>query len=155
MSGYKFALENGEHNCPEMMPLYSQHYTEMRERLSVDGIDIPEFKPRLQVYFDGMNAGHILNYIVRTDAGEAVGYANIYLTQDMHNSEYIAQEDTVFIIKAHRNGIGKKLVQFILDDLRKRGVKRVNITPVTDLRVGKIWERMGFKPVAQVMTYIF
>jgi len=73
----------------------------------------------------------------------------------MHNGEPIAQEDTIFIEKAHRNGIGRKLALFILDELRRRGVKRVTITPVTDLRVGKIWQRMGFRPMAQVMTYIF
>lgn len=155
MTGYRFAIENGEQNCREMMPLYTQHYSEMQERLAGQGINIPPFKPRLDVYFSGMNAGYILNYVVRTSDGEPVGYSNIYITNDMHNSELIAQEDTIFILKAHRNGVGKNLVKFILDDLRNRGVKRVNVTAMTDLRVAKLWERMGFKHVAQSMTYIF
>lgn len=155
MMEYRFSLENGEQNCRELMPLYSQHYKEMRERLAGDGIQIPEFNPRLDIYFAGMNAGHILNFVVRTEAGEPVGYSNIYLTGDMHNSELIAQEDTIFILKAHRNGLGKKLVKFILAELQSRGVKRLNITAMTDLRVSKIWQRMGFKPVAVAMSYIF
>lgn len=136
------------------MPLYRQHYAEMQDRLERDGISVPDFNPRVSEYEKAAEAGYLLNYVVRLD-GEPVGYSNIYLTNDMHNSEFMAMEDTVFVTKPHRNGVGRKLVKAILEDLKQRGVKRVNISPVTDLRVGKIWERMGFRPVAQQMTYVF
>ena len=67
----------------------------------------------------------------------------------------IAQEDTIFVVKEHRNGIGKKLVRMILEELRSRGVKRVNVSAMTDLRVAKLWARMGFKPAATQMIYNF
>jgi ribosomal protein S18 acetylase RimI-like enzyme len=73
----------------------------------------------------------------------------------MHNHDLISQEDTVFILKEHRNGIGKKLVQAVLDELRSRGVKRVLVSAMTDLRVAKLWNRMGFKEVATQMIYKF
>lgn len=152
---YSIAVENGWENLIELMPLYATHYHEMRERLAKDGIEYPPFKPRVDAYVDYWQNGTLVNYAVRDDEGRAVGYANVYVTRDMHNSELIAQEDTIFILKAHRNGIGRKLVKFILSDLRERGVKRSNITAMTDLRVAKIWERMGFKPMATAMTYIF
>jgi len=154
LSEYGFTLENGADNYKEIEPLYRQHYAEMQARLHDDGIDVADYKPRLDEYFKAFNAGHLLNFIVRLE-GEAVGYCNMYLTHDMHNGEYIAQEDTIFITKPHRNGIGKKLVKHVLDELCFRNVVRVSITPVTDLRVAKIWQRMGFKPTAQLLTYTF
>lgn len=154
MDNYIFSIENGADNYSEIEPLYRQHYAEMQSRLRADGIEVADFNPRLEEYFKAFNAGHLLNFIVRLE-GEAVGYCNIYLTHDMHNSEFIAQEDMIFITKPHRNGVGRRLVKHVLEDLNQRGVKRISITPVTDLRVAKIWLRMGFKPTAQLLTYTF
>ena len=79
----------------------------------------------------------------------------MYLTRDMHNQDLIATEDTVFVLKEHRNGVGKQLVRFILDDLQRRGVKRLLVSAMTDLRVAKLWGRMGFKEAATQMVYTF
>jgi ribosomal protein S18 acetylase RimI-like enzyme len=141
-------------NYPEIQPLYWRHYAEMRARLAADGIAIGPCNPRLDQYFEAAAGGWLLNFVVRLD-GKPVGYSNVYLTNDMHNGELIAKEDTVYILPEHRNGIGRKLVQHILADLKARGVQRVFISPVTDLRVGKIWKRMGFKAVAELMVYNF
>lgn len=151
---YTIALEHGVEKHDELMPLYREHYAEMKARLEADGIAVSDFNPRLDEYFAAMNAGYLLTFVVRHD-GQAVGYSNIYITNDMHNQDLIAQEDTIFVTKPHRNGIGRKLALFILDELRTRGVKRAIISPVTDLRVEKIWARMGFKPLAQLMVYNF
>lgn len=152
---YSFALEHFADTYPEMEPIYRRHYGEMQARLKADGVEIPPFAPRVDQYRKANEAGYMLLYIVRDETGKAVGHSSLYLTNDMHNGEFMAQEDTIYILPEHRNGVGKRLVRFILDDLKRLGVKRVIITPVTDLRVGKIWQRMGFKPVAQVMTYTF
>lgn len=154
MSGYSIALENGAENLPEMFPLYATHYREMQERLERDGFEVSQFNPQIDAYISHWEAGTLLNYAVRLD-GEAVGYSNVYLAKDMHNSELIAQEDTIFILKDHRNGVGRKLVRFILEDLNSRGVKRAHVTAMTDLRVVPVWKRMGFKPVATSMIYTF
>lgn len=151
---YEFALENGAINLPELFPLYAQHYREMQERLAGDGIEVSPFNPQIDAYIAQWEAGTLLNYTVRLN-GEVVGYSNVYLARDMHNSDLIAQEDTIFILKAHRNGVGKKLVRFVLADLESRGVKRVYVTAMTDLRVAAIWQRMGFKPAATAMIYTF
>lgn len=151
---YSFTLERGDLNHAELDPLYRMHYREMQDRLRRDGVEIGDYNPRLDAYYRAFQGGWLLNYVVRKDGG-AVGYSNIYLTNDMHNGEFIAKEDTIFIHPDHRNGVGRKLVKHILSDLRNRGVKRVLITPVTDLRVAKIWRRMGFKDAATLMTYTF
>jgi hypothetical protein len=152
---YHFTIEQGSSTLSELWPLYTAHYAEMQARLARDGVAVADFNPRVDEYVKSWDSGHLVNYVVRTESGEAVGYSNIYVTNDMHNNERIAQEDTIFLLKDHRNGVGRRFAKFILSDLQGRGVKRVHISPVTDLRVGKIWQRIGFKPVAHLMTYTF
>lgn len=152
MSGYKFSIETFEDSYPEVEPLYREHYAEMRSRLAQSGTPLPAYNPRLEQYVASSRNGGLFTWVVRLD-GEAVGYCNIYLTNDMHNGELIAQEDAIFMTKDHRKGVGIKLVRVILKDLTARGVKRVLITPVTDLRVAVIWERMGFKHMSSLMSY--
>lgn len=155
MTEYRFTVENAEQNCPELFPLYAQHYREMQDRLARDGVEIGPFNPRLESYFRGAREGYLLNFVVRTEEGIPVGYCNVWLTNDSHNGDLIAQEDTVYILPEHRNGIGKRLVKFGLQNLREKGIKRLHVTAMTDCRVEKLWRRMGFKPVATAMTYVF
>lgn len=129
------------------------HYAEMRDRLSASGVKIGEYNPRLKVYENSCIEGWLINYVVR-DNGIPIGYCNLYITSDMHNSELIAQEDTIYIVPEHRNGIGKSLIKYVHDDLARRNVKRLNITTSTDLRVGKLLGRMGYAQTAHAMTFV-
>lgn len=151
---YAFSIENGTQTRPQLDHLYRQHYAEMAARLGEQGVEISGYDPRVDEYEKAWDAGYLLNFIVRFN-GEPVGYSNIYVTNDMHNGEKIAQEDTLFVCKEHRNGIGRKFVEFGLSELRKRGVRRLVVSAVTDLRVAKLWKRMGFKEVAIQMAYTF
>lgn len=151
---YGIGLERGDQNFADLEPLYRQHYGEMQDRLRADGMDVSDFDMRLDQYNAAWRGGWLLNFVVRHN-GEAVGYSNVYLTNDMHNRDLIAQEDAVYVMPEHRNGIGRKLVLFVLDHLRERGVKRAYIEAVTDLRAEKLWRRIGFKEVATKMMYSF
>ncbi len=151
---YTITLEKFTENYRELEPLYRQHYAEMTERLAAEGVLYSPYAPRLDKYGEACEGGWLLNFVVRND-GVAVGYSNVYLTNDMHNNDLICQEDTVFVLKEHRNGIGKKLVQCVIEELRSRGVKRLMVSAMTDLRVAKLWRRMGFKDVATQMIYEF
>ncbi len=151
---YTFALEKFTDTYRELEPLYRQHYSEMAERLHGQGIEISPYNPRLHDYGAACERGDLLNFVLRLD-GQACGYSNVYLTRDMHNQDLIATEDTVFVLREHRNGVGKQLVRFILDDLQRRGVKRLLVSAMTDLRVAKLWGRMGFKEAATQMVYTF
>ena len=152
---YSIALERGELNYEELEPLYRQHYAEMRKRLAADGFEMGEYAPRLDRYFPAFEAGWLLNHVARTEAGKAVGYANIYLTNDMHNGDLIANEDTIYVDPDHRNGLGRRLAKAVLDDLQSRGVKRLSVQSLTDLRADVLWRRMGFREVAKTMIYEF
>lgn len=152
--GYAVSLETFRATYPELERLYRMHYAEMQGRLAGQGVEIGPYAPRLPQYEKASDGGWLLTFVLRHE-GKAVGYSNVYLTQDMHNGEPIAQEDTIFVEPGHRNGVGKQLTLHILDDLRRRGMKRVNVTAVTDLRVAKVWQRMGFRHTADAMTFIF
>jgi len=151
---YAIALEKGTESYRELAPLYQQHYAEMTDRLAKKGITYSSYAPRFDEYEKAWNGGWLLNFVLRDD-GKVCGYCNVYLTNDMHNGDLIAQEDTLFVLQEHRNGIGKKLVQAVLVELKQRGVKRLVVSAMTDLRVAKLWGRMGFKEAATQMIYTF
>jgi len=151
---YTMTVEKFTDTYRELEPLYRQHYKEMTDRLGEAGIHYSPYNPRLQEYGKASDGGWLLTFVLRLD-GVACGYINVYVTNDMHNNDLIAQEDTVFVVKEHRNGVGRKLVKFGIEELRSRGVKRLNVSAMTDLRVAKLWKRMGFKEAATQMTYQF
>lgn len=152
---YRIGLESIEDTYPELESLYRTHYGEMVSRLAEQGISLPAYAPRTDRYFAAGKAGHLLTFVARTETGEPVGYSNIWLTNDMHNGDLIAQEDTIYVLPAHRNGLGRLLAKAVLSTLRERGVRRLNVTAATDPRATKLWERMGFRHAATAMTYIF
>lgn len=151
---YEITLEKFKETYSELEPLYRQHYSEMVERLAGQGVHYSPYNPRLDEYIKAGDGGWLLTFVLRLN-GKAIGYSNVYITNDMHNQDLIAQEDTIFVLKEHRNGVGKKMVKHILEELRVRGVKRVLVSAMTDLRVAKLWGRMGFTGVATQMIYKF
>jgi hypothetical protein len=154
MDGYTFSIENIEANYPEFEPLYRRHYGEMESRLGKQGIEIAPYKPNTEAYFSFSRSGGLVHYCARA-GGNAIGYSNIYVFNDMHNGTLSAQEDTIYIVPEHRNGTGRRFSKFILSDLKARGVNSLTVTAMTDLRVEKLWRRMGFIPVATTMRYDF
>lgn len=151
---YAIGLEDFVATYAELEPMYRAHYDEMRSRLKRDGIEIGPYNPRLDEYCRASAGGWLLHFVARTD-GRAVGYSNVYVTQDMHNGETIAQEDTIYVTPAHRNGLGRRMTRHILAELKRRGCKRATMTAVTDTRAAPVWKRMGFKPTAEILTYTF
>ena len=151
---YTIALEGFSASYPELESLYRAHYGEMCTRLQTDGIACSPFKPRLDVYEKASTDGWLLTFVLRAD-GQTVGYSNIYVTNDMHNGDLIAQEDTIYVLPEHRKGAGRMLIKAVHAELKQRGVKRLNVTTMTDLRVSKLLSRMGYQHVAHAMTLNF
>lgn len=151
---YEITIERFGPTYLELDPLYRQHYSEMVTRLEELGVKCSPYNPRIDEYTKAGEDGWLLTFVLRHN-GQACGYSNIYITNDMHNQDLIAQEDTVFVLKEHRNGIGRKLIKYVHDELKRRGVKRLNITTATDLRVSKLLGRLGYKHTAHAMTITF
>lgn len=151
---YTFHIGKHRESFDELEFMYRQHYQEMVERLAKDGVIYSDYNPRWEQYWKASDEGWLLTFILRHE-GKAVGCSNIYITHDMHNSDLIAQEDTIYVVPEHRNGIGRKFTKVILAELKERGVKRLNVSAMTDLRATKLWKRLGFKELATQMTYTF
>jgi len=145
VSEYTFHNEKFHLNYNELAEIYETHFNEMRDRLSLGGIFLDSFKPRLDEYFKASEGGWLKNYVVRTDAGEPIGYMNIYLTSHMKNHQFVANEDGLYIVKAHRKGVGKLLLKHVISDLTNLGVTQLNVSAMTDDRVVRMWQRLGFK----------
>lgn len=148
---YTVSKETFETSYGELEPLYRQHYAQMCARLEQDGFETSPYKPRLDEYVKASRGGWLLTFVLRFE-GRAVGYSNIYVTNDMHNCDPIAQEDTIFVVQEHRNGSGRQLARAVHTELKLRGVKRLNVTTATDLRVSKWLARQGYKHTAHCMT---
>jgi GNAT superfamily N-acetyltransferase len=151
MSDYTFHIERFDQTYAEMEPLYRQHFAEMQERKAGFGIQIGEYALDTEGYFSYAASGQLVSYIARCD-GKPVGYAHIYFSRDHRTAEIIASEDSLFVLPEHRNGTGRKLVQFVLDELRKTNVCRLETTVAGDPRVALLLRRMGFKQTAVEMT---
>jgi len=152
--GYTITVEKFRDTYAELEPLYRQHYAEMIASMGEEAASFGPYNPRLEQYYVACDGGWLINFVVRCE-GVACGYANIYLTNDMHNRDLIAREDTLFISAAHRNGIGRTLTKATLAELQKRGVKRFCATARIDPRVVKLWKRLGFRECATEMLYLF
>lgn len=146
-------IERFSDTYEELEPLYRKHYAEMRQRLASTGVVLGEYAPRLDMYNKAGDEGWLLTFVLRQD-GKAIGYSNIYVTNDMHNGEKIAQEDTVYVLPEYRNGNGTRLIKFVHEHLRGIGCKRLNITTSTDLRVAKLLSRMKYAQTAHCMTLV-
>ena len=151
---YAISIETFDASYAELEPLYRQHYAEMQARLAAESVEVASYNPRLDEYRKASSGGWLFTFVLRCD-GKAVGYSNIYITNDMHNGERIAQEDTIYVLQEHRRFAGRMLIKAVHAELKKRGVKRLNVTTMTDLRVSKLLQRMGYKHTAHHMTLIF
>lgn len=152
---YSVELAGFADSYPQLEPLYRRHYGEMRERFVGQGVELPDYNPRLREYERASEGGWLLTFVLRHDKDGAVGYANVYVTHDMHNGDLIAQEDTIYVVPEHRNGSGRLLARTVHAELKARRVKRLNVTTATDLRVSKWLEHQGYKHTAHCMTLVF
>ena len=151
---YAIAVERGEENLAELIHLYKAHFDQMDERLRGNGVELGAFKMNIPEYVRSWTGGTMINYVARDD-GKAVGYCNMYLTTGMHTQDFIACEDALYVDPAHRNGLGRRLLAFVMADLKARGVKSVTIGSATDMRFNKLLSRMKFKELAVEMIYTF
>lgn len=141
-----------EESYKDLEPLYRQHYKEMQDRFEKEGIKLADFNPQLSIYCSYSRVGLLINFVIRA-VETVVGYCNVYVTCDMHNGEKIATEDTIYIIPSHRGrDAGRLLVEFVHQHLRQLGVKRLNVTTSTDLKVANWLVKRGYQHTAHCMT---
>jgi ribosomal protein S18 acetylase RimI-like enzyme len=151
---YTIGLERGDLNYSELEQNYRRQYQEMADHMATRGIVLSPYNPKLDRYYRAAAEGWLLNYVARFN-GEAIGHCNVYLTNDVRSGDPVAVEDTVWVQPSHRNGLGRKLVKYVLNDLKGRGVRRFLISAATDPRAANLWRRLGFSEVSLQMSYEF
>lgn len=151
---YAYSIERLHEIFPEVEPHWRAHYAELQGRLEGEGLKVAPYDPRIDYYFKASQDGWLKTFVVRYQ-GQVVGYSTIYVTHDMHNRTLIATEDFIYVTPAHRNGIGRKLTKFVLENLRQMGVTRFHVTAITDTRATILWKRLGFKELGTAMIYNF
>jgi hypothetical protein len=98
--------------------------------------------------------GRFMVFTVRKDQ-ELVGNCMVYLSQSTHTRRWIAEEDTLFIVKDHRKGrVGIKLVQYGERVLASLGVTEVRVTVKTVNRVGSLLQALGYQHTANQLIKV-
>ncbi len=144
---YRYALEPLRPIWDDVMRLAAAHWEEYRD-IGVDGYDAP-MNPDKKRYIHYNDIGYHLQFTVRTEAGELVGHAGMYVDESMHTRTKIATEDTWFLLKEHRKGSNAlRFMRFVEDHLRSLGVKEIQMTAKLANKSGRIMEARGYKHVA-------
>ena len=154
LSDYVFGIEKLTDTIADTDRLWREQFAQMNERLSAAGVKTYPYNPNYKGYLASNDAGILIYYTARRH-GKLVGHSTIYLFNSMHDQTLMAREDTIFVTAEHRKGVGRLLTKFILQDLKSRGVTRGIVQVITDLRVEKLWNRMGFKTTGVTMQIDF
>lgn len=151
---YTFQRVTEKERLYALEPMFKQHWDETRARLGKDGIELGEWAPAPVWLPDGIETGYTRFHTVSHD-GEPVGYFIVTISRHLMSGEWIGMEQGVYVVPEHRKGVGRKLIRHTLDDLRATGVAHLLAHAVTDPRVAKLWQRMGFKAMSTQMIYQF
>lgn len=151
---YTYTVERLHEIFPELEPHWRDHYADLKARMEGEGMKVADYDPRIDQYFQFSRDGWLKTFVVRY-LGKVVGYSTIYVSHDMHNRTLIAQEDFIYVTPEHRNGAGRKLTKFVLENLKLLGVTRFHVTAITDTRATILWKRLGFKELGTAMIYNF
>lgn len=138
-------------NLAELAPLYRAHHAEMRERLASVGLRIADPSPDLARYERAEQDGTVVHIAARVD-GEPVGYANFFVSRSLHHDETEAVEDMVYVAPQHRGRIGRKLIDAMKAEAKRRGARWLMAGTTTDPRAAKLYERLGFTPVSTILA---
>lgn len=116
----KYGREDFDPKAPDFgrwLELCDAHALELRG-MKAD-IDIDQYQ-RLQ------KQGRLVLIMARNIDGLLIGYSSHFWHRDLHFNQKIAQDDAWYVIPELRvRGIGRKLREMTIEELRKDGVKYV------------------------------
>ena len=120
-NGYTIQVELARDILPQLQVLHELQWQETEAYRN----DRP-MKPDIAAALAQERAGQLIQFTVRTDAGELVGNLRMYLYTSVHESVLQSKEDTFFIRADHRGGfLAKHFWQFMMDGLKRIGVKDI------------------------------
>ena len=130
--------------------LFQAHYDE----LSLDK-DKVQMGLHCQRYLDMERQGMLHIVTIRLGDGKVVGYYIAMILPHMHYKDagLMAYTDMYFIHPDYRvGGVGAKLMVFVEETLRRRGVVKAYITTKLKLDLSSMFEALGWKATDKVFT---
>lgn len=140
---YSIQVERIEDVLSELKPLHVAHWQET-ERYR-HGIPL---NPDYNYMINAERNGRFLLFTVRID-GVLVGNMMLYISRSTHTQNWVAEEDTMFILEEHRKGrLGVRLIQYGEEILRNLGITEVRVTVKTVNNVGRLLSHLGYTHAA-------
>lgn len=109
-----------------------------------------EYAPSQKRYEDAERIGMFYQATARID-GKLVGYSGFYVTTSMHTQDWIAMEDTWYLVPEQRKGWNAiSFYKYIEAFCASKGVIEITLTiPDTkDKRLGDLLTRLAYQPVS-------
>lgn len=138
-----FTVENWEDVKAEAAPLWPLHWDEVGQNKIKMQLD-PDIAK-----LDFLNSRGMLHIVIARDNGVLVGYhASIVDTLIHYKNVLAAKGDLYWLHPDHRKGsVGIKLLKEVERTLKLRGVQVIYDITKLYLDHGKIFERLGYRPI--------
>ncbi len=141
--GFTFLSERFASIVNELHPLHCSQWqeTEMHRH----GLPFqPDYERAARYEQDGA----LVQFTIRRDGG-LVGHMRLYLQRSMHTGTVFAQEDTLYIDRAHRgNMLGLAFLRYIEAALEVFGVSEIRFDVKLINKASVLLDRLRYKPVA-------
>ncbi len=107
----------------------------------------------LAFFLAGMQTGEVIAWVAESSANPiavAVGYLRPYLPREGYHNTSEARVHNVFVDPPHRRrGVGKAMVNALIDDLRARAPYRIVLSPTDEAR--PLYTALGFRPSTEMV----
>src|SRR5262249_35716557 len=109
----------------------------------------PEDYPTVGDMFERMDNAGLFKMFTARDAGRLVGYVNFMVAKSIHPgpSWIEARHNSVYVRPEYRGWIPIALLKFAEKELAAMGVSAISFGTRLDRPLGKLYERMGYKPI--------
>ena len=139
-----FQVERFADVLPEVKPLLPRHW----EELALDKDAVP-LDPNWQRYAE-LDAVGAISLVTARENGRLVGYCYMILSPGLHyRTCYEARMDIFWLDPSVRGQAmpGVRLFKAVEKELRRRGVQRVYMGSKLHKDVGRLFERLGYRPI--------
>jgi hypothetical protein len=135
-----FAEERYEDILDEIVPMHYAHWIESGEYKS--GFI---FNMKYDRFISNNKTGFFRLYTARSGV-ILVGYIGVYVSQSMHTDNYVATEDTFYILRKYRLGdLAKNLLKYVESELSKLTPISISVSLAADSRLSNFLIRLGYK----------
>ncbi len=149
---YRIQVERLRDVLDEMHKLHEVHWRETEKHRH--GLELsPDYRGMLAME----RSGRLVQFTVRTCAGELVGQCRMYLGASMHTGTLFAEEDTLFIMPAHRGGfLAIHLLRYVEQVLvRQVGVREIRADSKLINNADVLMRRLKYQEVATKFVKVF